>query len=48
LIGNQDNCKRVTFDALSELPSDEERSAQLLAVFQAVKIRSNTTGRNRH
>jgi hypothetical protein len=41
LIGNQDNYKRVTFNALSELPSDEERSAQLLAVFHAAKIRSN-------
>jgi len=39
LIENQDNYKRVTFDALSELPSDEERSAELLAVFQAAKIR---------
>ena len=48
LIGNQDNYKRVTFNALSELPSDEERSAQLLAVFHAAKIRSNTTGRHRH
>lgn len=38
-LGKQDNYKRVTLNALSELPSDEERSAQLLAVFQAAKIR---------